>query len=52
MKYLLCGQPEIMSVTEMREWEKELLSLDQRDDGVIYALSEVRRELAERESGS
>ncbi len=53
MKYLLCGQPTFMwSMADILEWQRELLSLDQRDEGVIDALKEVRAVLAAKESQS
>ncbi len=49
-KYLLCGDPTYLwSVAELRDWEMELLSLDQRDPGVIDCLKEVRAILAEKD---
>ena len=49
-KYLLCGDPTFLwSVAELRDWEMELLSLDQRDPFVIDALEDVRAIIAEKD---
>ncbi len=49
--YLLCFDPTpLHSFKELREWRKELLSLDGRDPNVQDALREVDETIKEKES--